>query len=175
MTIEYITLVISILSIFIAAFAAISTFWVSRRKDYKNIVTAESTRWLNSLREDVADFYCLATEIYVVRSINFLGGPFSANEELPLKVKEFTKKSIMIKFRINPTDVETINKVAEVVRLQSLFNIAYEMSESEREMYLKKVDKEVTACLDDFEKHMQNFFQKQWDKIQSGCCKVIVL
>ena len=56
----------------------------------------------------------------------------------------------MIKFRINPTDVETINKVAEVVRLQSLFNIAYEMSESEREMYLKKVDKEVTAFLDDF-------------------------
>ena len=172
MTIEYITLVISILSIFIAAFAAISTFWVSRRKDYKNIVTAESTRWLNSLREDVADFYCLATEIYVVRSINFLGGPFSANEELPLKVKEFTKKSIMIKFRINPTDVETINKVAEVVRLQSLFNIAYEMSESEREMYLKKVDKEVTAFFDDFEKHMQNFFQKQWDKIQSDAARL---
>lgn len=114
----------------------------------------------------------MATEIYVVRSINFLGGPFSANEELPLKVKEFTKKSIMIKFRINPTDVETINKVAEVVRLQSLFNIAYEMSESEREMYLKKVDKEVTACLDDFEKHMQNFFQKQWDKIQSDAARL---
>ena len=70
----------------------------------------------------------------------------------------------MIKFRINPTDVETINKVAEVVRLQSLFNIAYEMSESEREMYLKKVDKEVTACLDDFEKHMQNSFKSNGTK-----------
>lgn len=171
-TIEYITLGISILSIFIAAFAAVSTFWINRRKDYKTIITTESTRWLNNLREDVVDFICLATEIYVVHSINFIEGPFSANNELPLKVKELNKKSLMIKFRINPNEVETINKVSAVVMLQSKFNIAHTMCESDKEIYLKKVDKEVTACLDDFEKHMRNFFQQQWDKIQSDAAKL---
>ena len=125
MTISYVTLGISILSICVAAFAAVSTFWINRRKDYKTIITTESTRWLNNLREDVVDFICLATEIYVVHSINFIEGPFSANNELPLKVKELNKKSLMIKFRINPNEVETINKVSAVVMLQSKFNIAH--------------------------------------------------
>lgn len=167
-TINYITLGISILSICIAAFAAISTYKVNRRKDYKMVITAERTKWLNSLREDVADFLNLAKEIYYLkRKVIVDKAKYLEYEEIIInKTREFNKKSLMINLRINPKEIEIINKIFEIINFSKEFENNKPEKPIDQKARLDALEKKIECCLNELVDVMRLFFKKEWEEIK---------
>lgn len=168
----------SIAATVVAALSMILNFFINKNSIYKGIVTAERTKWINGLREDVSDFINIAHEIYYFKKEALLARQEDANETWTKRLNEINKKYLMVFLRLNPTEIETTDKFKKIMDTIIAFgseesqrdfqrknNIQVRLQES-LQQYVEEQSAIITDGISDLTIHMRKFFKTEWELVK---------
>lgn len=168
----------SIAATVVAFLSMILNFFINKNSIYKGIVTAERTKWINGLREDVSDFINIANEVYYCKKESLLTGQEEHSEVWRKRLNEINKKYLMVFLRLNPTEIETTDKFKKIMDTIIAFgreesqcdfqrknNIQVRSQES-LQQYIEEQSDIITEGISDLTNHMRKFFKSEWELVK---------